>query len=232
MFYHCNHKFNDYINAIFPEELEITDIIYALKWSLCQEFDEDGKLFTRLCDKHDDFDFPIVNFPYSSRNIPETPAYGVFVSQLIRCARVCSKHEGFLFMWYILGFKVILSFTETSCYVSENLFNYLTLLCRIGWRVCSPTVTYVSLSGSWRCHMWGRKCSLIPTWFHSVCGVHDFTHSLYMHYRICQSNDYVYGLMVCLPGLVGLLCLFSLLGCASLSQDCFISCYISLDTIK
>ena len=30
--------------------------------------------------KPDDFDFPIVNFPYLSSNIPESPAYGVFVS--------------------------------------------------------------------------------------------------------------------------------------------------------
>ena len=42
------------------------------------------------------------------------------------------------------------------------------------------------------------------TWFHSLWGVHDFTHSLYIYiyYRICQSKDYVYGLMTCLPGLV------------------------------
>ena len=37
-----------------------------------------------------------------------------------------------------------------------------------------------------------------------MSGVHDFTHSLYIHYRICLSMDDVYGLMtlVCLPGLV------------------------------
>ena len=29
-------------------------------------------------DKCDDFDFLIVNFPYLSSNIPESPAYGVF----------------------------------------------------------------------------------------------------------------------------------------------------------
>ena len=43
--------------------------------------------------KRDEFDFPIVNCPYLSSNIPESPAYGVFVSQLIRFARVCSKYE-------------------------------------------------------------------------------------------------------------------------------------------
>ena len=34
-------------------------------------------------------DFSIVNLPYLSSNIPESPAYGV-VSQLIRNARGCS----------------------------------------------------------------------------------------------------------------------------------------------
>ena len=42
-------------------------------------------------DKRDDFDFPIVNVSYLSSNIPESLAYGVFVSQLIRYALVCSK---------------------------------------------------------------------------------------------------------------------------------------------
>ena len=32
-----------------------------------------------------------VHFPSLSSNIPESPAYGIFVSQLKHCARVCSK---------------------------------------------------------------------------------------------------------------------------------------------
>ena len=31
-------------------------------------------------DKCDNFDFLIVNFPYLSSNIPESPAYGFFLS--------------------------------------------------------------------------------------------------------------------------------------------------------
>ena len=46
-------------------------------------------------DKRDDFDFPIVNFPYFCSDIPESPAYGVFVSQLIRYGWICSKYEDF-----------------------------------------------------------------------------------------------------------------------------------------
>ena len=77
------------------------------------EFDEDGKLYTFLYDKRDDFYFPIVHFPYLSSNIPESRAYGVFVSQLIRYARVCSKYMYDIFS----GLKVIetgIFFTETS----------------------------------------------------------------------------------------------------------------------
>ena len=83
----------------------------APKWDnyidLHLEFDEDSKLFTRLYDKRDDFDFPIVNFPYLSSDIPESPAYGVFVSQLILYAQVCSKFEDFLFRGSILVSKLL-----------------------------------------------------------------------------------------------------------------------------
>ena len=88
--------------------LDTTD---SPKWANClglhMEFDEDVKLFTRLYDKRDDFDFPIVNCPYLSSNIPESPAYGVFVTQLIRYARVCLKYEDFLFRGSILVSKLL-----------------------------------------------------------------------------------------------------------------------------
>ena len=43
-----NPKFNDYIDVIYPKELEIKDTIDAPKWANYLEFDEDHKLFTRL----------------------------------------------------------------------------------------------------------------------------------------------------------------------------------------
>ena len=51
--------------------------------------------------------FPTVNFPYLSGTIPESPAYGVFVSQLIRHARVCSKYDDFLCSGSILFSKLL-----------------------------------------------------------------------------------------------------------------------------
>ena len=92
-------------------ELEIKDTTDAPKWAnnldLHLEFDEDGKLFIRLYDQRDDFDFPIVNFPYLRSNIPESPAYGAFVSEVIRYARVCSKYEDILFRGSILVSKLL-----------------------------------------------------------------------------------------------------------------------------
>ena len=55
-------RLNDYIYAIYPEKLEIKDTTDAPKWAnyldLRLEFDGDGKLYTRLYDKRDHFDFP------------------------------------------------------------------------------------------------------------------------------------------------------------------------------
>ena len=66
--------------------------------------DIDGKLTTQLYDKRDDFS-SIVNFPYLCSNIPSSPAYGVYVSQLIRYTRACSAYDQFLnrgklLMWW------------------------------------------------------------------------------------------------------------------------------------
>ena len=46
--------------------------------------------------KRDDSNFHITNFPFLSSNIPTSPAYGVFISQLIRYARACSSYECFI----------------------------------------------------------------------------------------------------------------------------------------
>ena len=46
--------------------------------------------------KLNDFNFPIVNFPFLSSNIASAPAYGVYVSQLIRYARACSNYQDFM----------------------------------------------------------------------------------------------------------------------------------------
>ena len=67
----------------------------------------DGQLRTSLYDKRDDFNFHITNIPFLSSNIPSSPAYGVFISQLIRYARACSSYECFILMALRLSNKLL-----------------------------------------------------------------------------------------------------------------------------
>ena len=50
-----------------------------------------GIVSSKIYDKRDDFNFEIVNFPFLDGDVPRSPSYGVYISQLIRFARVCSN---------------------------------------------------------------------------------------------------------------------------------------------
>ena len=95
-----NARFGDYLHLIYPKELEIKDTTdtptSASYLDLHLEIDSRGKLKTKLFDKRDSFNFPIVNFPFLSSNIPAAPAYGVYISQLIRFSRACDGYSDFL----------------------------------------------------------------------------------------------------------------------------------------
>ena len=45
---------------------------------------------TKIYDKRDEFDFDIVNFPFLDGDVPLSTSYRVYISQLIRFARVSS----------------------------------------------------------------------------------------------------------------------------------------------
>ena len=49
-----------------------------------------GFVSSKIYDKRGDFDFDIVYFPFLDGDVPRRPSYGVYISQLIRFARVCS----------------------------------------------------------------------------------------------------------------------------------------------
>ena len=55
----------------------------------------DGFVQTEIYDKRDDFDFDIVNFPFLDGDVPLSTSYGVYISQLIRFARVSSHVDDF-----------------------------------------------------------------------------------------------------------------------------------------
>ena len=55
------------------------------------------QIASKLDDKLDDFSFPIIiNFLFISSNIPTSPTYGVYISQLIRYSRACAQYSDFL----------------------------------------------------------------------------------------------------------------------------------------
>ena len=87
-----------YLDFIYPSELKIkvtTESSTSASCLDCLLYMDNGKLSTRLYVKMDDFNFP-VNFPFPSSNIPSCLAYGIYVSQLIRYARACSKYQDFV----------------------------------------------------------------------------------------------------------------------------------------
>ena len=52
-----------------------------------------GFVSSKIYDKRNDFDFAIVNFPFLDVDEPRRPSYGVYISQLIRFAKMCSHVE-------------------------------------------------------------------------------------------------------------------------------------------
>ena len=54
-----------------------------------------GIVSSKIYDKQDDFNFEIVNFPFLDGDVPRSPSYGIYISQLIRFARVCSNVDDF-----------------------------------------------------------------------------------------------------------------------------------------
>ena len=105
---------------MYPAELEIKDTTEsttsACYLDLLLSIGRNGQLLTSIYDKRDDFNFHITNFPFLSSNIPSSPAYGVFISQLIRYARACSSYECFILRARRLSSKLL-----KQCYLVERL---------------------------------------------------------------------------------------------------------------
>ena len=79
-----NSRFGDFIDRIYPIELEIKDTTdkdrSASYLDLHLEIDSDELLRATFYDKRDYFNFPIVNFPFVYSKIPVVPVYGEYIS--------------------------------------------------------------------------------------------------------------------------------------------------------
>ena len=93
-----NNFFDSMVNRIYPSELQLNKAkvsdaeaaFFDLHLSI-----SDGFVKTKIYDKRDDFDFDIVNFPFLDGDVPRSASYSVYISQLIRFARVSSHVDDF-----------------------------------------------------------------------------------------------------------------------------------------
>ena len=96
-----NPYFEGMVKQIYPPELQLnkannTDTkapFLDLHLSI-----SNGFVSSKINDKRDDFAFDKVNFPFLDGDVSRPPFYGVYISQLIRYAKVCnllrtSMHE-------------------------------------------------------------------------------------------------------------------------------------------
>ena len=54
-----------------------------------------GIVSSKIYKKRDDFNFEIVMFQFLDGDVPRSPSYDVYISQLFRFARVCSNVDYF-----------------------------------------------------------------------------------------------------------------------------------------
>ena len=93
-----NPYFEGMVNQIYPSELQLNKANISdteapfldLHFSVANGF-----VSSKIYDKRDDFDFDIVNFPFLDGDVPRRASYGVYISQLIRFARVCNHVTDF-----------------------------------------------------------------------------------------------------------------------------------------
>ena len=85
---------------------------------------------TSFYDKHDDFGFPIVNFPWSSGDVPSLPSYVLHISQLVRFAMCFTSALVFHFKNLHITLKLS---TQGYCYKSQSSKTILKVLQIILW---------------------------------------------------------------------------------------------------
>jgi hypothetical protein len=79
-----------------------------------------SQLSTKIYDKRDDFNFKIINFPNMCSNIPASPAYGVYISQLIRYARASSNYSPYLYTFSLCENPSFIIFSAETEYISTR----------------------------------------------------------------------------------------------------------------
>ena len=90
-----NPYFEGMVNRIYSPELQLNKANTSDTEAPFLDSISNGVVSSKIYDKHDDFDFDIVNFPFLDGDVPRSTSYGVYISQLIRFARVSSHVADF-----------------------------------------------------------------------------------------------------------------------------------------
>ena len=81
------------IGQIYPTELQLNKANSSD--TEAPFLDLNLSITNKIYDKRDDFNFEIVNFPFLDGDVLCSSSYGVYISQRIRFARVCSNVDDF-----------------------------------------------------------------------------------------------------------------------------------------
>ena len=102
-----NSRFGDFVDRIYTIELEIKDTtdtdMFVSYLDLHLEIDSEGRLRTKLYDKRDDFNFPIVNFHLYVATFQQH----LHMDQSIRYSKACGSYQDFLYRGLLLIRKLL-----------------------------------------------------------------------------------------------------------------------------
>ena len=93
-----NNFFDGMFNRIYSSEFQLNKANVSDTEALFLDLHlstSDGFVKSKIYDKRDDLDFDIVTFPPLDGDVPRSTSYGVYISQLIRFARVSSHVADF-----------------------------------------------------------------------------------------------------------------------------------------
>ena len=93
-----NPYFEQMEGQIYPTELQLNKAISSNTEAPFLDLNlstTNGIVSSKIYDKRDDFNFEIIIFPFLDEDVPISPSYGVYISQLIRFARVCFNVDDF-----------------------------------------------------------------------------------------------------------------------------------------
>ena len=145
--------FEQEINNIYPQQLELKrtmEMNRMLSYLDLEVNISDRRFTTAVFDKWDGFSFHIINFPTYLAN----PAYGVYISQLVRIGCICDSYGSFchqltcrLVKQGFLYDKLVTSF-KGFCSRYPEIFSKLKVSIRkhVEDGICLPTVAINSLS--------------------------------------------------------------------------------------